>query len=431
MALHDLTPQLRTRLGRLERLVGLFVSVATLLMLFGLAFYVYRVAERKGWFLRKLPYYTYVRSGAGLKVGEPIRLMGFDAGEITEITPMPPEFYYYNVLVAFSVKEPHYGYLWEDSRARVAARDLLGNRFIEVTKGTNGPATYLFNDLRQVKTAELAAMAGKAGLILGEEIYDTSRTNVIVPVHAKLTPPIAQKITATGLDSVQIIDQSTKTKAPYYIWDWENARYRRFPSGPDEKGYFLPPVEDPDLAERVAKLANTVEAALPGVLDLTNQINRTLTKAADAATRAEQLLAGAQPLVTNLTFITGNITNAKGSLGEWLIPTNLSLQLTQTLASANAAVTNASALLTNTDAHLGATLENLANLTSNLNAQVQANTNMVSELSRLIVNADDMVQGLKRHWLLRSAFKSKATNAPATKATKTPARRAVSPKDSK
>jgi hypothetical protein len=74
-------------------------------------------------------------------------------------------------------------------------------------------------------------------------------------------------------------------------------------------------------------------------------------------------------------------------------------------------------------------LENLANLTSNLNAQVQANTNMLGELSRLIVNADDMVQGLKRHWLLRSAFKTKKTNAPPARAA--PERRAVSPKESK
>jgi hypothetical protein len=28
------------------------------------------------------------------------------------------------------------------------------------------------------------------------------------------------------------------------------------------------------------------------------------------------------------------------------------------------------------------------------------------------VNADSFVQGLKRHWLLRSAFKTKATNTP-------------------
>jgi hypothetical protein len=44
---------------------------------------------------------------------------------------------------------------------------------------------------------------------------------------------------------------------------------------------------------------------------------------------------------------------------------------------------------------------------------VDINTNILSEISTLIINTDDMIQGLKRHWLLRSAFKAKATNAPA------------------
>jgi hypothetical protein len=52
-------------------------------------------------------------------------------------------------------------------------------------------------------------------------------------------------------------------------------------------------------------------------------------------------------------------------------------------------------------------LENLAGLTSNLNWQVQQNTNMLSSISEAVVHADGLVQGLKRHWLFRSAFKEK------------------------
>jgi hypothetical protein len=58
------------------------------------------------------------------------------------------------------------------------------------------------------------------------------------------------------------------------------------------------------------------------------------------------------------------------------------------------------------------TLDNMANLTSNLNAQVQANSLMLSQISELIVHADDMVQGLKRNWLLKGSF-GPQTNAPA------------------
>src|SRR6185436_14051438 len=99
MAVQDLTPQLRTRLSRLERVVGWFVTVATLLLVAGLAYYIYQVAERKGWFLKKMPYFTFVKNATGLSVGDRVKLMGFDIGEITEITAQPPEDAFYNVYV--------------------------------------------------------------------------------------------------------------------------------------------------------------------------------------------------------------------------------------------------------------------------------------------------------------------------------------------
>src|SRR5215212_4108020 len=169
MALNDLTPQLRTRLGRLERVVGWFVTIATVLLLFGLGYYVYNIAQRQGWFLHKVYYYTYARTAGGLKVGDPVRLMGRDAGEIMEIQTMGP-FDPYNIYVRFRVRDPYFGYLWEDSRARIAAGDFLGNRYIEVTKGTNGYPTYMTDDFKKVSMAEAQDLVGKAGYVVSEEV---------------------------------------------------------------------------------------------------------------------------------------------------------------------------------------------------------------------------------------------------------------------
>ena len=69
---------------------------------------------------------------------------------------------------------------------------------------------------------------------------------------------------------------------------------------------------------------------------------------------------------------------------------------------------------------LAGSLDNLSDITSNLNAQVQLNTNMLSSISDAVVHTDQLVQGLKRHWLLRSAFKEKATNKPPTRVTVPP-----------
>src|ERR1017187_2544755 len=109
MALQDLTPQLRTRLSRMERAVGWFVILATALLVFGFGYYIYSTAETKGWFIKKFNYHTSILSGAGLKVGDPVKLMGFDVGEITSVVANEPG-QFYNITVEFRIKAPNQGY---------------------------------------------------------------------------------------------------------------------------------------------------------------------------------------------------------------------------------------------------------------------------------------------------------------------------------
>jgi hypothetical protein len=331
MPLQDLTPQLRTRLRRVEKVVGLFVAAATLLLLAGFAYYIYHTAERKGWFVEKCPYFTYVQSAEGLNVGDPIVLMGFSVGKITTIESQPPGSYYH-VFIGFEVLRPYYGYIWSDSKVKIAAAGFLGKRQIEITVGTTGqPSAY--------------EIAGH----VTEVLYEGKRV------------PLA--------------------RAP--------------------KGIFIEPDEQPALSERAEKLVAQVEQALPNVLSLTNRLNAVLDNTAQLTSNANHLVVGAQPVVTNLAEITTNLRNPKGSLGEWIIPTNMQSQLAATIGGVN---TNLNSL--------NATLLNLASITSNLNTQVQNNDAILAELSRLVVETDDLVQGLKRHWLLKSAFPQSGTNAP-------------------
>jgi len=132
-----------------------------------------------------------------------------------------------------------------------------------------------------------------------------------------------------------------------------------------------------------------------------------LDSAANATSNLNTTIVAAQPMVTNFAVISAQLREP-GGLGVWALGTNGDGQI-------QTALTNLNSLLENTDTNFGALLINLANITSNLNAQVQANTNLLGGISKTVSDADDLVQGLKRHWLLRSAFKTKATNAPAKK----------------
>jgi ABC-type transporter Mla subunit MlaD len=338
MGLQDLTPQLRTRLRRVEKIVGVFVAVATLLLFAGFFYYLWHTAKRKGWFVEHCPYHTFVQSAEGLNLGDPIMLMGFSVGEITSIEAQPPGSYYH-VFVAFEVRRPYYGYIWSDSKMKIAASGFLGERRLEITVGYDGKPTV------------------------------TERHNRVheVLVDGKMVP------LASAL-----------------------------------KGPFMPPLEETPLTERAEKLVGQVEQALPSFLGLTNQIQGVLSNVTQLTANLDRTVAGTHPILTNVTQLTANLTeitanlrNPQGSLGEWIIPTNMQTQLAFTLAAVN---TN---LLS-----LNETILNVAGITSNLNAQVQSNDQILSELSQLVTETDDLVQGLKRHWLLKGAFSPGSTNAP-------------------
>jgi ABC-type transporter Mla subunit MlaD len=171
--------------------------------------------------------------------------------------------------------------------------------------------------------------------------------------------------------------------------------------------------------DRVQGVVAQVEQALPNFLKITNQIAATLSNTAALTSNLNVVAENARPIMTNLAVITANIKDPHGSLGEWLIPTNVNRELALTLFNANATLTNVNGTVTNVNTNLaavfedaGRALDNLAGMTSNLNHQVEVNSNMLTQISDIVVHTDQFVQGLKRHWLLRSAFKTRKTNAP-------------------
>ena len=409
MALQDLTPQLRTRLSRMERAVGWFVVLATALLAFGFGYYVYNTAKRKGWFVTKARYFTLLRSADGLKMGDPVQLMGFDVGQITDIQAMPPRDFTYNVYVEFEIKDPNYGYMWtEGSRARVAAADFLGKRTLEVTKGTGGYPTYISRPVREITLAEAKQFSNPKEWRLAELVYEPGSTQLVAHPWSPLTNLAA--IASAGKTQIWIMDLRAKKSS--LTAEWNTHRHGYEPYSRTNKPYWLEADESPALTERMEALVQQVQTALPNILSLTNQLALVLSNSALLTSNLNGVAGDARPAVSNLAILTAQL-NQPGALGEWLLPTNINDQLDATLTTAN---TNLAVLALN----LNRSLENLADITGNLNSQVQANTNILSQISRVIMDTDNFVQGMKHHWLFRSAFKPARTNVPPVEPLRSP-----------
>jgi ABC-type transporter Mla subunit MlaD len=352
MALQDLTPQLRTRLRRVEKIVTLFVVLAALLLLVGFGYYIYKTAQNKGWFIPKCRYFTMLMSAEGLKVGDPVILMGFNVGEIVKIDTLPPELHE-KIFISFDVRQPYYGYIWSDSKLHIKS-NLLGGRKLEILPGFNGKPT-------------VAEREGRP-----HEVLDKGKM-----------VPIAQL----------------------------------------PKGIYIMAKEEVAISDQAQELIAKVHEALPGVFNMTNQVAAAVANVVQITSNVNLRLLEIRPIITNVHAITANLTNQNGSLGQWLFPTNLNVRLeaamdraTNTIASLHTTIESTVSVATNKiselSVHLNKILFDVSQITTNVRKQLDSNDTLIGNANDTLIETKDLLRGLKRHWLLKSAFPIPKLEAP-------------------
>src|SRR5690348_11334911 len=252
MALQDLTPQLRTRLSRMERAVGWFVFLATALLLFGFGYYLYHTAERKGWFKIKAPFHVFVHSSAGLNVGDPVYMMGFPVGEITAIEAMPPGDKR-NVRVDFVVRADNHAdyfrYIWRDgSIVKVNAADFLGKRELEITRGTNGPAIVVTQPGVWKTIPELEQLLANPGETnhwqLYQEVLDAN-SNLILAAYTQLDESNLRMLAGMNVESNSLFVYDNRPDNNYkrIVASWDNRVHQYVNFGSDRDSAWLRAVE--------------------------------------------------------------------------------------------------------------------------------------------------------------------------------------------
>jgi ABC-type transporter Mla subunit MlaD len=347
-----------------------------------------------------------------LNVGDPVVMMGFQVGQITLIHAMPPRDAH-NVKIEFEIPDPYFHYIWTGgSFVKVNSADFLGKRELEVTRGTNGPAicvtqpVTVFSNLDEL-TQDVAAAPGHWQL--SQDVFDEN-SNLIFHAYDTLTASNLQVIAQLKPASIYAYDNTEKERH-YIVASWHPRTHRYENFRPDDETAWLRALETPPVSDQLQAMVSQVQSALPGIFALTNKLSAVLDNAANATSNLNSTIVSAQPLVTNFAVISAQLREPGGVL-NWALGTNGNGQLQGALTNVNSLLVNTDTNLNQLTASLGETLDHLADITSNLNAQVQADTNLLGGISKTIADTDDFVQGLKRHWLLRSAFKAKATNAP-------------------
>jgi hypothetical protein len=289
----------------------------------------------------------------------------------------------------------------------------LNQRLIEVTRGTNGyekcltqPIT-VFSNLVELQQ-DVAAQPGQWQL--SQEIYDEN-SNLIFKAFASLDASNLQRIAKLNLPIIRAYN-NTEPDKHYIVASWHQKTHAYESFAPADETAYLAPVETPPVSDELQAMIGQVQSALPAVIALTNQLAAVLTHSAEVTSNLDDTIVAVRPLLTKqLTSVLNNSAEVTSNL-------NIAIVATQPV------LTNANLLVAHMDTNVTATLISLADITSNLAVQVQSNSNMLSGISKTILDYDDFVQGLKHHWLLRSAFKNEnKTNSPPATPLVSPRRR--------
>jgi hypothetical protein len=389
MALQDLTPQLRTRLRKVEWFVVLFLGGTLVLMIVSLAWFIKKTGDARGWWVTEVPYYTFLPNASGIKIGSPVQMIGFKVGQVTkveavELAKLRSWDYYgsHPVFVAFNVREPYPGYITSDSQLKLGGLpiDIAGGVTLEVTVGSADGLLTTTNG-----GGHLAVLSDKIAYV------------ELAARLAKKTDPI------TNLQAY--------------------AKYT--PLAETKKGFFLALDESDTMMAQVQRILGKLDGitgkvndAMPG---LTNELQKTMGNISVLTESLKPALAnpggiGKLLLPTNLVAR----LDQPGGVGELLIPTNLNAELVGTLAGVRTNLPGTLSNLNQRMTDLGPVMTNLSvgtarlgPLLTNLDETMgSVKSNTVPRLNSLLETVDSFVAGMKRFWLFRGAFKTPATNAP-------------------
>src|SRR5437763_1836799 len=142
--------------------VGMLVIVA--LTIFGLMIFL---MTGQDFFNPKTPLVVYLDNAGGLKKGDPVRLSGIDVGNVDNISVSGDEHPGRAVVVAFHVDTKMMPQVRQDSVAKLEVEGLLGQRFIDLTRGKRSiPQLQAGNEVRFQAQADFGDLMASSTTVL-------------------------------------------------------------------------------------------------------------------------------------------------------------------------------------------------------------------------------------------------------------------------
>ncbi|MBI3895640.1 MAG: MCE family protein [Acidobacteria bacterium] len=271
--------------------VGL-VSLASIVLL---AIVIFLITGETGFFAETMTIRTYSPDAGGLRTGATVRLAGVDVGIVRQVAlsgrPNPSE----AVEIIMEVNRKFESNLRADSRIILAAEGLLGDRYINISKGSPDAAPIPSGGVVPFReTPEFSELVGGSRDLVDNLNVLTSRLNTIVGTIESGQGTVGKLIQD---DTLYQRLNATVNNADKLVTD--------ITSGRGSIGRLL-------VSEDFYEHVNTTVTKLEGIADRVESGEGTLGKLVHDPT----LYQNAQEMVSRGSLLLGNINNGQGTLGK-------------------------------------------------------------------------------------------------------------------
>jgi phospholipid/cholesterol/gamma-HCH transport system substrate-binding protein len=147
--------------------VGIFVLAG--LFLGGVV--IFLIGDERRLFAPEKTYNTSFDDVSGLKPGAPVRMGGIDVGHVTEVGYNKKDAKDTTIYVSFEVVTSEVGRIRKDSKARIGTKGLLGDKIIEITRGSETadslpPNSYIDSEVAPDMFGNVSEVADKAKAVM-------------------------------------------------------------------------------------------------------------------------------------------------------------------------------------------------------------------------------------------------------------------------
>lgn len=272
--------------------VGLLVVVS--LTIFAILVFL---MTGEGLFQRKYQLRAYLEDAAGLRTGDPVRVAGIDAGNVEVIRLSGSHDPKRSVEVVMRLRRRFEDEIRADSLATLAAEGLLGQRFLDITRGSpSQPVIPGGGEVKYKETAEISDVVSTSADVMVKLNRIAGRVNSIM----------AQVESGKGSLGRIIYDESLYKKANQSLDDIQGlVSYAA--SGKGSLGKFL--ISD-DLYNEAEKSLTKATQIIDDVQSGKGSLGKIIYDPA--------LYDKTNQLVGRVDAIVGNVEKGQGSLGKLL-----------------------------------------------------------------------------------------------------------------